>query len=83
MSAPIIDRHGETVCPTCGDVNPTPCGSPCPLYQRRYQHMRYWRLRDAERCVQCGDAGVTPPHVRCTACLAYHRAYWAVRHASP
>jgi hypothetical protein len=83
MSAPIIDRHDETVCPTCGDVQAVACGSACPLYQRPYQRTRYRRLRDAGRCVQCGTAPVTPPHARCEACLAYHRAYWAYRHASP
>ena len=64
-------------CPTCGAVQDTPCGSTYPLYQRPYQRTRYRRLRDAGRCVQCGQHPVTPPHARCAACLAYHRTYWA------
>jgi hypothetical protein len=80
---PPNDASVPQPCPTCGDVTATACGSSCPLYQRPYQRTRYQRLRDAGRCVQCGQDSVTPPHARCDACLAYHRAYWAsVRAAS-
>ena len=47
---------------------------------RERAHKRYWRLRDAGRCVQCGQRPATTVAL-CNECRQY-RKLWTVMHVA-